>query len=125
MIVHAQVDVAVEPPTIRATGTCDIQGCRLAPTPAAAGLLAGVERGDESLGKLARGCTETRGHRAYHLRACQDIALAGKTLADLMPGPLETGPPGVCCRAPLAVDQPHLPVLAVRIGREQPAQRLL
>src|SRR5687768_9473730 len=110
MIVHTQVDIAVEPSTIRATGTCDIQCGRLATAPVTAGLLAGVERGDESLGKLARGCTQTRGHRTYHLRACQDIALAGKTLADLMSGPVETGLPGVCCRAPLAVDQPHLPV---------------
>ena len=125
VIVDAQVDPTVVPFEIAPFGADHDERRGLHPAAVPAFPLAGGEGREEPLGKIPRGRRERSRHPPNDLRSVQDVPLARETRPDLVPRPRWATLPRERGRPPSGVDDPELPLLAVRVCGRQRSDDLL
>ena len=125
VIVHTQVDIAIQKTTIRSTRAGDVQGRGLPTAIITTRTLPGLKHSHQTLGELAVRLLKSLDHGTDNVAAGKDIPLAGETLAGLMPGPGHTGTAGIGCGLSIPVDNANLPVVTAVIRLDKLAQRCL
>src|SRR5919107_2255912 len=125
MVVHPEVHHPVVVPSVSTALPHDEQRRRLLPPRVANRSLPGFKRREQPSGEVSAPLFVGLCHRLDRLPADEDVALGRVVLACLAPSPIEAL--GACegSGSPLAVNDTHLPVLAVFVGGDQTLDGLI